>query len=85
MNVDMEAGKCYVVLGAAGAGVTQLGLYIMFPAVPPNAVLASDTAHGTSPVIGDPRPLCPPAKSSVRVNAAMITGTGDAAVQVFVK
>ncbi|MFI5301398.1 MAG: hypothetical protein ACHREM_25205 [Polyangiales bacterium] len=85
MNVEMEAGKCYVVIGAAAAGVTQLGLFVMVPATAPYAVMASDTAHGTAPYIGDGRTLCPPAKTSVRVNAAMMAGTGDAAVQVFVK
>ena len=85
MNFDMEAGKCYVVLGAGGAGVTQVGLFVLFPAAPPNAVMASDTAHGAEPVIGEGKPLCPPGKASVRVDTSPTAGTGDVAVQVWAK
>lgn len=85
MNINMVQGKCYVVLGAGGAGVTQLGLHVLFPATPPNAVMASDTAHGALPVIGDGKPLCPPAAASVRVDAELMQGSGDVAVQVWQK
>jgi hypothetical protein len=85
MNFDMEAGKCYVVLGAGGPGVTQVGLFVLFPAAPPNAVMASDTAHGAEPVIGEGKPLCPPVKASVRVDTSPTAGTGDVAVQVWSK
>lgn len=86
MNFDMEAGKCYVVLGAGGAGVTQLGLHMLFPVTPPNAILASDTAHGNAPVLGgDGKPLCPPVKSSVRLDVVPMAGAGQVAVQVWSK
>ena len=85
MNADMEQGKCYMVFGAGGAGVTQLGLHVLFPAAPPNAVMASDTAHGAQPVLTEGKPLCPPLKSTVRVDTAPIAGGGDVAVQVWVK
>jgi hypothetical protein len=85
MNINMVQGKCYVVLGAGGAGVTQLGLHVLFPATPPNAVMASDTAHGAQPVIGDGKPLCPPAAASVRVDTELMQGAGDVAVQVWQK
>ncbi|GAC1599192.1 MAG: hypothetical protein NVS3B20_21090 [Polyangiales bacterium] len=85
MNFDMEQGKCYVVLGAAGGGVSQLGLHLLFPAVPPQAIMASDTAHGAAPVIGEGKPLCPPIRSSVRVDTVIIQGAGDVAVQVWSK
>ncbi len=86
MNFDMEAGKCYVVLGAGGPGVTQLGLHMLFPITPPNAVLASDTAHGNAPFLGgDGKPLCPPVKSSVRLDVVPMAGAGQVAVQVWSK
>jgi hypothetical protein len=85
MNVSMESGKCYVVLGAGGTGVTQLGLHLLFPAAPPNAVMASDTNHGANPVLGDGKPLCPPSTAQVRVDAVVMQGAGDVAVQVWQK
>jgi hypothetical protein len=85
MNVDLEQGKCYVVVGAGGAGVTQVGLAMLFPAAPPNAVMASDTAHGNAPVIGEGKPLCPPMKASVRVDVVPLQGAGDVGVQLYVK
>lgn len=85
MNINMAQGKCYVVLGAGGAGVTRLGLHVLFPATPPNAVMASDTAHGAQPVIGEGKPLCPPAAAAVRVDTELMQGGGDVAVQVWQK
>jgi hypothetical protein len=85
MNVNMVQGKCYVVLGAGGPGVTQLGLHVLFPAAPPNAVMASDTAHGAQPVIGDGKPLCPPTAAAVRIDTEAVQGGGDVAVQVWQK
>ena len=85
MNVDLDQGKCYVVVGAGGPGVTQVGLAMLFPAAPPNAVMASDTAHGASPVIGEGKPLCPPMKASVRVDVVPLQGSGDVGVQLYVK
>jgi len=85
MNFDMEQGKCYVVLGVGGPGVTQVGLNLLFPAAPPQAIMASDTTHGASPVLGEGKPLCPPIKSSVRVDTVIMAGAGDVAVQVWGK
>lgn len=86
MNFTMQQGKCYVVLGAAGAGVTQLGLHLLFPAAPPNAAIASDTSATVTPVLGGGgKPLCPPAAASVRVDTVPTGGAGDVGVQVWVK
>lgn len=86
MNFNMQQGKCYVVLAAAGPGVTQLGLHLLFPATPPNAAIASDTSATTSPVLGGGgKPLCPPVASSVRVDAVITSGAGNVGVQVWVK
>ena len=74
-----------VILGAGGAGVTQLALNVLFPAVPPQAIMATDSAHGSRPVIGDAKPLCPPAKTTVRVDTVPLLGSGDVAVQVWGK
>jgi hypothetical protein len=86
MNFTMQAGKCYVVLGAAGPGVNQLGLHLLYPATPPNAAIASDTSNTTSPVLGGGgKPLCPPVNSPVRVDTVITNGAGNVGVQVWVK
>ncbi len=86
MNYAMQQGKCYVVLGAGGAGVTQMALHMMVPATPPNAVVASDNAGGTTPVLGGGgKPLCPPLPSQVRVDAVATAGSGPVGVQIYVK
>lgn len=85
MNVEMKQGKCYVLLAVGNQGVTQLGLHMLFPATPPNAVLASDTSHGNQPVIGEGKPLCPPVNSNVRVDTVIMAGQGEVAVQVWHK
>ena len=47
--------------------------------------MASDSAHGNAPVLGEGKPLCPPVKSAVRVDTVPLQGGGDVAVQVWVK
>jgi len=85
MNFEMDAGKCYVVLGAGGPGVTTLGLNLL-PAPPaPQFALATDQSHGNAPVIGEGKPLCPPIKSPVRVDSFVVQGGGDVAIQVWGK
>lgn len=86
MNFNMLQGKCYIVLAAAGPGVNQLGLHLLFPATPPNAAIASDTSNTNAPVLGGGgKPLCPPVASSVRIDAVVTNGAGNVGVQVWVK
>ena len=40
---------------------------------------------GASPVLGEGKPLCPPVKSSIRVDTVIMQGAGDVAVQVWSK
>jgi hypothetical protein len=86
MNFTMQQGKCYVVLGASGPGVTQLGLHLLYPATPPNAAIASDTSNTNAPVLGGGgKPLCPPVNSPVRIDTVITNGAGQVGVQVWVK
>jgi hypothetical protein len=86
MNFNMQQGKCYIVVAAAGPGVTQLSLHLLFPATPPNAAIASDTSATTAPVLGGGgKPLCPPVASSVRIDTVATAGAGNVGVQVWVK
>jgi hypothetical protein len=84
MNFSAQAGKCYMVFGAATSGVTQLDLRVFFPATPPNAVIAEDKS-GPMPVLGNATKLCPPVASQFRIDVELLAGSGDVGVQVWEK
>ena len=81
MNFSAKGGKCYMVFGAATPGVNQLALRLFFPATPPNAAIAEDKSSA-APVLGNSIKLCPPVATQFRIDAELLSGSGDVGVQV---
>jgi hypothetical protein len=84
MTFSAAGGKCYMVFGAATSGVSQLALRVFFPATPPNAVIAEDKTSA-APVLGNVTKLCPPVAAQFRIDAELLSGSGDVGVQVWQK
>jgi hypothetical protein len=88
MMINMQAGKCYTVLGYAAPGtVKNLDLNLLAP--PLYMTLAGqDSTHNNTPALGgSPAPMCPviaiPMQYKLDVFAQ--AGAGTVAVQVYSK
>jgi hypothetical protein len=87
---NIQAGKCYTVLGASTGGISELDVQLVAEAAPlPRVVLAQDSTSGPSATLGgkkdgcwkNPTPLAGPGKVILKATK----GSGMAAAQVFVK
>ncbi len=77
----MRRGACYKVLGAGGAGVTDLDILVYDDA---NVLLQRDGTGSATPVIGRERAICPQDESGAyRVEVRMAEGAGAYAVQAW--
>jgi hypothetical protein len=81
MDVSLEQGKCYAIIGAAEAGVTDLDLQLM---VAPGVMSAQDPTDDELPMIGKaPNPFCPDSTTQYKLGLYAEKGGGAAAAQVF--
>jgi hypothetical protein len=87
---NIQAGKCYTVIGASTGGITELDVQLVAQAAPlPPVVLAQDSTTGPSATLGgkkdgcwkNPTPLAGPGKVILKATK----GSGMAAAEVFVK
>jgi hypothetical protein len=74
--VNMEAGRCYTILGVGGPGVVDLDLFLFDPA---NRRVAADLRYDNTPHIY----YCASWPGAYRVEAKVKRGAGPAAVQAF--
>ena len=83
MDVTLQQGKCYAIIGTSEK-VKDLDLHLM---VPPGVMSAQDTTDDESPVIGKPpTPFCEEsASASYKLGMYAEKGAGDVAVQVYSK
>jgi hypothetical protein len=88
MMLNMQAGKCYTLVGfSSPGGVKNLDLNLLAP--PLYMTLAGqDLTHNNTPTIGaSPNPMCPvvaiPLQYKLDVFAQ--SGSGEVAVQLFSK
>ncbi|MRG93548.1 hypothetical protein [Polyangium spumosum] len=87
--INIEAGKCYTVIGS-GVGIQQLDIQLVLHAAPlPPQVLAQSSGQGATAVLGgkangcfkNPLPVGGPGKIIVKATA----GAGLAAAQIYKK
>ena len=83
MDVSLEQGKCYAIIGTSDK-VKDLDLHLM---VPPGVMSAQDTTDDDSPIIGkSPDAFCQDsATASYKLGFYAEKGGGDVAVQVYSK
>lgn len=83
MDVTLQQGKCYAIIGTSEK-VKDLDLHLM---VPPGVMSAQDTTDDESPVIGKPpTPFCEEsASASYKLGMYAEKGAGDVVVQVYSK
>ncbi len=86
---NVQAGKCYTVVGASVAGITELDIQLVAQAAPlPPVVLAQDSTTGPMATLGgkgqcfrNPAPITVPGKIILKATK----GAGLAGAQVFIK
>jgi len=87
--INIQAGKCYAVIGS-GVGIQQLDIQLILHAAPlPPQVLAQSSGQGATAVLGgkasgcwkNPLPVGGPGKVVVKATR----GSGLAAAQVYIK
>jgi hypothetical protein len=83
MDVTLEQGKCYAIVGTSDK-VKDLDLQLM---VPPGVMSAQDSTDDESPVIGKPpTPFCEESASAAyKLGIYAEKGAGDVAVQIYSK
>jgi hypothetical protein len=87
--VNIQAGKCYTVVGASVGGIIELDIQLVAQTAPlPPVVLAQDSTTGPTATLGgkgqcfrNPLPIGGPGKVILKATK----GAGLAAAQVFVK
>jgi hypothetical protein len=87
--VNIQAGKCYTVVGASVGGIIELDIQLVAQTAPlPAVVLAQDSTTGPTATLGgkgqcfrNPLPIGGPGKVILKATK----GAGLAAAQVFVK
>lgn len=88
--LNIQAGKCYAVVGVGLPPIQELDIQIVVQPAPmiPATVLAQDNAQGANATVGgkgncfrNPLPLGGPGKVIVRA----VRGSGIAAAQIYVK
>lgn len=87
--INLQAGKCYTVVGASVAGITELDIQLVAQAAPlPPVVLAQDSTTGPMATLGgkgqcfrNPSPITVPGKVILKSTK----GAGLAGAQVFIK
>ena len=90
MQIPMQQGKCYLILGfSQPGGVKDLDLYLLAPPFY-NILTAQDATSQNAPVLGadasaPPRPMCPiwPVPLQYKLEVFAKDGSGGVAVQVF--
>jgi hypothetical protein len=92
IQIPMQQGKCYVVLGfSQPGGVKDLDLYLLAPPFF-NILAAQDATNHNAPYLGadaavPPRPMCPswPIPLQYKLEVFAKDGSGGVAVQVYSK
>ncbi|MFO0758461.1 MAG: hypothetical protein U0359_18355 [Byssovorax sp.] len=87
--INVQAGKCYTVVGASAGGIVELDVQLVAQAAPmPPLVLAQDNQTGPMAIIGskgqcfrNPSPITVPGKVILKATK----GNGIAGAQVFIK
>ncbi len=87
--INIQAGKCYTVVGASIGGITELDIQLVAQTAPlPPVVLAQDSTTGPQATLGgkgqcfrNPLPIGGPGKVILKATK----GAGLAAAQVYVK
>ena len=75
----LSAGHCFKIVGTGGPDVQDLDLLLFDP----NLVqIQRDVGHDPVPVIGQQSPLCPTLSGVYRLQARMVKGEGEYAIQV---
>jgi hypothetical protein len=84
MDVTLQPGKCYAIVGYSNK-VRDLDLYLLLP---PGILSGQDTTDDNTPVIGDSRqPMCPVAATPIDYKLGIVAdqGAGEVAVQLYSK
>ena len=84
MNVSLQAGKCYSIVGYSKK-VRDLDLYLFMP---PGILSGQDLSDDNRPVIGGPpQPMCPVGSTALTyvLDVFADSGAGDVAVQLYSK
>ena len=87
--INIQAGKCYTIVGASIAGIVELDIQLVAQTAPlPPVVLAQDSTTGPTATLGgkaqcfrNPLPIGGPGKVILKATK----GAGLAAAQVFIK
>ena len=86
MMVNLQAGKCYALIGfSPKGGVQDLDLRLLAPPFY-TMISGEDTSDDNSPVVGkDPSPMCPlvPIPLAYKVDIHAQKGAGKAGVQLY--
>lgn len=85
MPFTFQPGKCYIAIGAGGAGVNKVALFLMSQPPAPQTVLMTENPGTKEPVMGAGGKLCPPMAVSAKVDAQLVDGNGMVGVQIWVK